>query len=861
MKKLTIFFIISFLFVSMLLSGSDINKLEQEKLFQQRNSLNAEHIGSNSTPSRDAGDILFQFNPPMNPWGIGYDCEFLWLSDAIAADPNIHQYTTDGTATGATINCSSWMGSWVGDMANTPGFIFIVNVGGDNNIYKIDEVTGDVEEIIAGAWNFVSARGLAYDPDANEFYIGGWNHAEIYHIDATGATIGTFPFASVSGLAWHPMGNNGAGTLFVAENATGNNIYEVDPTSGAIIQQFTSPGAAYAGAGLTLDSAGNLWAIDQGTNTVYNIDSGIPMGEPGAPAAPTDFAIVPDPGGALSADLSWVCPTLTIDGSALTELDEMQLYRGEDLIYTDTNPTIGGAGSYTDVVPASGNYSYSVLGVNSQGDGIPASIGSWIGEDIPNVVTGLLLEDVGGDGYLTWVNPTTGLNGGAFNEPILGYHLDRSDGIVIEVTGEVTEFTDNTIPTADYYSYIVTPYNSIGDGGSATSNTVWIGDAFSGIVILDLDPTPTGTTLQASLESLYYGSVVLTSDINAYPLTSEVDALFILLGIYASNAQILIGEETPIVDYINAGGNVYMEGGDSWYYDPLYMGSFDFGPLFGITGVADGSGDLFTVNGADFLAGMTWSYSGENSWIDQLVPIAPAVTVFSNPSPSYDCGIAYNSGTYKTVGTSFEITGLGGTNTLDDAVEGICTFFDILVPPVPGFIEGTVEIAEGAGNVEDVEVEAGGVIVNPLADGTYSIELNPGTYDVTASLDGYDTEVIEDILVTEGNATTGVDFSLVTDGDDIIVATTMLKGNYPNPFNPVTNIAYSIQDAGNVTIEVYNLKGQLVKSLVNEVIETGDHIITWNGRDNSNKSVASGVYFYKMKAQNYSSIKKMILMK
>jgi len=186
-------------------------------------------------------------------------------------------------------------------------------------------------------------------------------------------------------------------------------------------------------------------------------------------------------------------------------------------------------------------------------------------------------------------------------------------------------------------------------------------------------------------------------------------------------------------------------------------------------------------------------------------------------------------------------------------------------PVDPGYIEGTVVIADGAGEVEDVVVEAGGETTNPAADGTYSLELQPGTYDVTATLTGYDTEVIAGVIVTESNITTGVDFTLVTDGDEIIVITTKLNNNYPNPFNPVTTIGYSIKDAGNVTIEVYNLRGQIVKTLVNEVKETGDHTATWNGTDNSNKSVSSGVYFYKMVSEGnigrYTSTKKMILMK
>jgi len=100
-----------------------------------------------------------------------------------------------------------------------------------------------------------------------------------------------------------------------------------------------------------------------------------------------------------------------------------------------------------------------------------------------------------------------------------------------------------------------------------------------------------------------------------------------------------------------------------------------------------------------------------------------------------------------------------------------------------------------------------------------------------------------------------------THAENVIVVATQLNNNYPNPFNPVTNISYSIIETGNVTLEVYNLRGQLVKTLVNDVKESGDYTEIWNGTDNSDKSVSSGVYFYKMKSSNYTATKKMILMK
>ena len=110
---------------------------------------------------------------------------------------------------------------------------------------------------------------------------------------------------------------------------------------------------------------------------------------------------------------------------------------------------------------------------------------------------------------------------------------------------------------------------------------------------------------------------------------------------------------------------------------------------------------------------------------------------------------------------------------------------------------------------------------------------------------------------------TGAMFDALTDNDDldVPVLTTSLLGNYPNPFNPETTISYNLKDAGQVTLDIYNLKGQKVKTLVNENKAAGSHNVVWNGTDTNNKSVSSGVYFYKIRNGKFSSTKKMILMK
>ena len=91
-----------------------------------------------------------------------------------------------------------------------------------------------------------------------------------------------------------------------------------------------------------------------------------------------------------------------------------------------------------------------------------------------------------------------------------------------------------------------------------------------------------------------------------------------------------------------------------------------------------------------------------------------------------------------------------------------------------------------------------------------------------------------------------------------------LTQNYPNPFNPVTSIQFSVasgQSTVPTTIKIYNIRGQLVRTLVDELKMTGSYEVIWDGKDGQENEVASGVYFYKLKAGDYNETKKMILMK
>lgn len=123
----------------------------------------------------------------------------------------------------------------------------------------------------------------------------------------------------------------------------------------------------------------------------------------------------------------------------------------------------------------------------------------------------------------------------------------------------------------------------------------------------------------------------------------------------------------------------------------------------------------------------------------------------------------------------------------------------------------------------------------------------------------------------DGNVSSGddcgwIDFVILPVYDDSASPETTVPvlqnlGNYPNPFNPNTTISFSLAEAAKVELSVFNVRGQLVKTLLNEMSLPGTIEVNWNGTDYSGNSVASGIYYYKIKTSNSNETKKMILLK
>ena len=90
---------------------------------------------------------------------------------------------------------------------------------------------------------------------------------------------------------------------------------------------------------------------------------------------------------------------------------------------------------------------------------------------------------------------------------------------------------------------------------------------------------------------------------------------------------------------------------------------------------------------------------------------------------------------------------------------------------------------------------------------------------------------------------------------------TNLHGNFPNPFNPITTISFDLAVESIVSIDIFNIRGQRVKNVLNEHFGAGYHSVDWNGTDENGRDVSSGIYFYRMKTEEFTGVRRMVLLK
>jgi len=142
-------------------------------------------------------------------------------------------------------------------------------------------------------------------------------------------------------------------------------------------------------------------------------------------------------------------------------------------------------------------------------------------------------------------------------------------------------------------------------------------------------------------------------------------------------------------------------------------------------------------------------------------------------------------------------------------------------------------------------------------------DLFSATININTVNGNYSFELVEVSNITFSGTIVGNDFNNIAEISHIFNVM-----NFPNPFavsnnkrQIATSICFSLKNSGKTKLEIFNLKGQLVRTLVDDFLKEGDYNISWDGKNTSAKLVSSGVYFYRISQNNQFIVKKMLLSK
>ena len=319
-------------------------------------------------------------------------------------------------------------------------------------------------------------------------------------------------------------------------------------------------------------------------------------------------------------------------------------------------------------------------------------------------------------------------------------------------------------------------------------------------------------------------------------------------------------DEINLAAYLDGGGTLFLSAQDYFWasypsagnfsagqfpYDYLGMRSVSqdtwvielpsTGSVEGVTGsLAEGYTfdiqDIYTTDKDGLFVDMVTAHEGQDLF------------KMTSPTPEGICGIQYDAMTFRTVFTTASFAAITDpavqTNLIDAIIQWLSSGIPSWLTVVPG--DGTIDPS----TIAPLTVTANSEGLENNTPYNAVIHVNTANPDIGAT----------DISVT---------FTVVPDAvgtGETPPTVTKLNSNFPNPFGHSTTISFSLKAKSHVKLSVYNMRGQLVATLIDEEMNPANHTVVWNGR-NGNVKLANGIYFYKLEADKKTFIKKMLLMR
>lgn len=302
----------------------------------------------------------------------------------------------------------------------------------------------------------------------------------------------------------------------------------------------------------------------------------------------------------------------------------------------------------------------------------------------------------------------------------------------------------------------------------------FIGKAY--ILIIDLDKNNNSApVIQETIAKLGLGSEYT----KVFPDNfDDYNTVFLSLGVLWDNNKLTSNQGQILSDFLDNGGNLYLEGGNAWDNNtPVHS-------KFNINNFSSGI-DVLSVNGISqsLAQDMNFVYSGDKLFIEEIQAVEPAISLLENQN-SYSCVVAYDQGTYKTIGSTIEFGG--------------------------------------------------------LVNGCFpSVRKN---------------------LMAKYLEFFGVSYPFVSINNFNIIDDDIFKIS-PNPIKNLSRINYSLSKNSKICIEIFNVKGEKIRCLINKNQAAGNYSIDFNASDDSGNKLSEGIYLCRMMSDNNFYTKKIIVLK
>lgn len=326
-----------------------------------------------------------------------------------------------------------------------------------------------------------------------------------------------------------------------------------------------------------------------------------------------------------------------------------------------------------------------------------------------------------------------------------------------------------------------------------------------------------GPSIHSLLQNLGYVGDYADAQFNSFEHLRNYKSLFICTGVAYENYVLFkdCNEVKMVVDFINQGGCVYLEGGECWAFDPFVMFGFNFNPYFGIKPISDGYTNMGPIEGVDntFTQGMEFGYNGENFYLDVIDSTNTGFRVFHDQDDDYYCGVANVAVNYRTVGISFELSGLVDNErfTKADLLDSIMHFFGISL-----------------------------VGIEDLANSQYAIRNSQ-------LLSVYPNPFRNHCIIKFQFA-----------------AHPPRSATPPGGLADQTNPKFQSPNNFKILLRIYDVSGRMVKDLsrlavIPDLIRDQRSTVVWNGSDDCGRRLSPGIYFIRLEAGELAIAEKVIL--